>query len=100
MRAGRGEVANETRSLFRIGVVRDAWRVAGSVLAAVALGSEAREGFVHEQTVYLVTPDGEIEPFEGDAEVEGAAEPGDEQPTVARADGQPEEAAAARSEEE
>lgn len=66
LRAGRGDVVNETRSLFRIGVVRDVYRIGGTLLAAAALGSDATEAFLHEQTVYLITPDGRIEPFEAD----------------------------------
>ncbi|MDQ4048466.1 MAG: NAD-binding protein, partial [Actinomycetota bacterium] len=45
LRAGRGEVANETRSLFKIGIVRDVNRIGGTFLAAVALGSEATGAF-------------------------------------------------------
>ena len=52
LRAGRGEVVNETRSLFRIGVVRDVYRIGGTLLAAAALGSTATAAFLHEQTVY------------------------------------------------
>jgi hypothetical protein len=63
LRAGRGEMTNETRSLLKLGVVRDVYRIGGTLLAAMALGSEAREAFLHEQTVYLVTQDGRIEPF-------------------------------------
>ena len=66
LRAGRGEVANETRSLFKLGIVRDVNRIGGTLLAAAALGSEANEAFLHEQTVYLVLPDGEIERFDDD----------------------------------
>ena len=55
LRAGRGEMTNETRSLLKPGVVRDVYRLGGTLLAAIALGSEAREAFLHEQTVYLVT---------------------------------------------
>ncbi|HEX6401840.1 MAG TPA: NAD-binding protein [Pseudonocardiaceae bacterium] len=66
LRAGRGEVVNETRSLFRIGVVRDVYRIGGTLLAAAALGSNATDAFLHEQTVYLIMPDGSIEPFEAD----------------------------------
>ncbi|MGH3977938.1 MAG: NAD-binding protein [Pseudonocardiaceae bacterium] len=68
LRAGRGEVTNETRSLFSIGVVRDVYRIGGTLLAAAALGSDAMEAFLHEQTVYLITPDGRIEPFEADVQ--------------------------------
>jgi len=43
LRAGRGDVVNETRSLFSIGVVRDVRRIGGTMLAAAALGErEAR----------------------------------------------------------
>jgi voltage-gated potassium channel Kch len=66
LRAGRGEVRNETRALLKLGVVRDVYRIGGTLLAAAALGSDACEAFVHEQIVYLVTPDGRIEPFRGD----------------------------------
>jgi len=63
LRAGRGEVTNETRSLLKLGVVRDVYRIGGTLLAAVALGSQATEAFLHEHVVYLVTLEGEIEPF-------------------------------------
>jgi hypothetical protein len=65
LRAGRGEVRDETRALLKLGVVRNVYRIGGTLLAAAALGSDASEAFVHEQTVYLVTPDGRIEPFRG-----------------------------------
>jgi len=64
LRAGRGEVVNETQSLFKLGIVRDVNRIGGTLLAAAALGSEAKEAFLHEQTVYLVMPDGKVEPFD------------------------------------
>jgi hypothetical protein len=63
LRAGRGEMMNETRSLLKLGVVRDVYRIGGTLLAAVALGSDATEAFLHEHIVYLVTPAGEITPF-------------------------------------
>ena len=65
LRTGGG-VASESGGLFRIGLVRDLYPIGGSVLAAAALGSEAREGFGHEGTSYLVLPDGRIEPFRRD----------------------------------
>lgn len=64
LRAGRGEVLNETRALLKLGTVRDVYRIGGTLLAAAALGSDASEAFLHEQTVYLVTRDGRIEPFD------------------------------------
>jgi Trk K+ transport system NAD-binding subunit len=66
LRAGGGDVVNETRSLFSIGVVRDVRRIGGTMLAAAALGLQAREAFLHEQVVYLIGPDGRIEAFDGD----------------------------------
>ncbi len=69
LRAGRGDVVNETSSLFKIGVVRDVYRIGGTLLAAAALGSPATEAFLSEQTVYLIDPDGRIEPFGSDVEV-------------------------------
>ena len=95
LRAGRGEVANETQSLFKLGIVRDVNRIGGTLLAAAALGSEATDAFLHEQTVYLVFPDGEIEPFDdGDAERE--EEEADEEEESAAGEG----AAAARAGDE
>lgn len=81
LRAGRGEVVNETRSLFTIGVVRDTYRISGTLLAAAALGSDATGAFLYERTVYLVLPDGRVEPATSDVrtvqdEEPGAAEPG------------------------
>lgn len=66
LRAGRGEMMNETRSLLKLGVVRDVYRIGGTLIAAMALGSPAREAFLHERVVHLITPDGSIEPFAGD----------------------------------
>jgi hypothetical protein len=68
LRAGRGEVVNETRSLFKIGVVRDVYRIGGTLMAAAALGSDVDDGFLHGKTVYLIHPDGRLEPFQGDIE--------------------------------
>jgi voltage-gated potassium channel Kch len=63
LRAGDGDATTETRSLFNIGIVRDVYRIAGTALAAVALGYDARGAFPYQGTVYLVDRDGEIEPF-------------------------------------
>lgn len=68
LRAGRGDVVNETRSLFSIGVVRDVYRIGGTLLAVAALGSDATDAFLHEQTMYLITPDDRVEPFESDVQ--------------------------------
>ncbi|MBA3421595.1 MAG: NAD-binding protein [Thermoleophilaceae bacterium] len=63
LRAGDGDATTEIRSLFDIGVVRDVYRIAGTALAAVALGYDAREAFPYQGTLYLVDHHGEIEPF-------------------------------------
>ena len=63
LRAGRGEMMSETRALLKLGVVRDVHRIGGTLIAAMALGSPAREAFLHDKVLYLVTPDGTIEPF-------------------------------------
>ncbi len=69
LRAGGGEVINETRSLFTIGVVRDVYRVGGTLLAAAALGFKGDQAFLHEHTVYLIAPDGAIQAVDADIEV-------------------------------
>ena len=76
LRAGRGEVVNETRSLFAIGVVRDTYRISGTLLAAVALGQDATGAFLHERTVHLIMPDGRIEAAESDVRTVLEAEAG------------------------
>ncbi len=62
-RAGDGDLTSDTRSLFQVGVVRDVYRIAGTALAAVALGRDVREAFPYGSTIYLVDRLGEIEPF-------------------------------------
>ena len=74
LRAGRGDVVNETSSLFKIGIVRDVNRIGGTLLAAAALGSPVTEAFLWEQTVYLIGPDGQIEPFDSDVETTHSSE--------------------------
>ena len=63
LRAGDGDATSEVRALFTIGVVRDVYRIAGTALAAVALGYDAEEAFPYAGTLYLVNAAGEIEPF-------------------------------------
>jgi len=67
LRAGDGDATSETRSLFRIGVVRDVHRIAGTALAAVALDYRADAAFPYEGALYLVAADGAITPFEAHA---------------------------------
>jgi len=68
LRAGRGDVVNETSALFSIGVVRDVRRIGGTLVAATALGGDFRGAFLHEKVVYLIGRDGQIEPFDADLE--------------------------------
>lgn len=63
LRAGDGDATSETQSLFGIGIVRDVYRIAGTTLAAAALGYDAHEAFPHEDKLYLVDRQGGIEPF-------------------------------------
>jgi Trk K+ transport system NAD-binding subunit len=62
LRAGDGELANETRSLFKVGLVRDVHRIAAALLAARLTGSEAREVICHDDEAHLLHDDGSIEP--------------------------------------
>jgi TrkA-N domain len=72
LRAGGGEATDEIRSLFGIGVVRDVHRIAGTALAAIALGRDTHEAFPYEGTMYLVDSRDEITPF---TPVEATARP-------------------------
>lgn len=64
LRAGSGDVSDETRALFSIGVVRDVYLVGGTLLAAATLGSAASAAFACDDTVYISAPDGSAEPYE------------------------------------
>jgi Trk K+ transport system NAD-binding subunit len=72
LRAGSGDVLDETRALFRIGAVRDVYRIGGTLLAAAALGLPAEEAFIVEETVWVIAQDGRLEPFEAHLETAGA----------------------------
>ena len=63
LRAGDGDLADETRSLFRIGHVIDVHRLGAAYIAGVALGSDADAVAVREGTPELLLPDGGHEPF-------------------------------------
>jgi hypothetical protein len=63
LRAGDGDAASETQSLFGVGVVRDVYRIAGTALAATILGHQAREAFPHDHVMYLVDDVGGIGTF-------------------------------------
>ena len=61
LRAGDGRVANETRSLFRIGLVRDVHRLAAVLLAARATGSDAVRVVCIGDDAHLMYEDGSLE---------------------------------------
>lgn len=61
LRAGDGRVANETRSLFRIGLVRDVHRIAAVLLAARATGSDAVRVVCIGDDAHLMYEDGRLE---------------------------------------
>jgi Trk K+ transport system NAD-binding subunit len=61
LRVGDGRLANETRSLFRFGLVRDVHRIAAALIAAQATGSAARRVICLEDEAHLVHDDGRVE---------------------------------------
>jgi voltage-gated potassium channel Kch len=61
MRVGDGRVANETRSLFRIGLVRDVHRIAAVLIAARATGSDAVRVVCVGDGAHLMHEDGRLE---------------------------------------
>jgi Trk K+ transport system NAD-binding subunit len=63
LRAGHDEVIRESRSLFHIGIVRDATELAATCLAAAAVGYDVDHAFVHDERAYVRLTDGRIEPF-------------------------------------
>jgi hypothetical protein len=66
LRVGDGEVANETRSLLALGLVRDVHRIAAALLAAKALGREAESVVCLGDDAHLRLPDGRLERAELD----------------------------------
>ena len=66
LRVGDGEVANETRSLLGLGLVRDVHRIAAALLAAMALGREAESVVCLGDDAHLRFPDGRLERAELD----------------------------------
>ena len=61
LRVGDGRLANETRSLFKLGIVRDVHRIAASLIAAQATGSEASSVMCRDEHTHLVHDDGTVE---------------------------------------
>ena len=63
LRAGDGEVADETRSLERIGHVLDVHRLAAAYIAGIALGSDAEAVAVRDGRPQLLLQDGTWDEF-------------------------------------
>ena len=61
LRVGDGRLANETRSLFKLGIVRDVHRIAAALIAAQATGSAAGRVVCLEEEAHLVHDDGTME---------------------------------------
>ena len=61
LRVGDGNVANETRSLLALGLVRDVHRMAASLLAAKILGDDAESVVCLGDDAHLRFPDGRLE---------------------------------------
>jgi hypothetical protein len=61
LRVGDGRLANETRSLFKIGIVRDVHRIAAGLIAALATGSPAASVICEDDRAHLVQEDGSVE---------------------------------------
>ncbi len=61
IRVGDGNVANETRSLLALGLVRDVNRLAATFLAAKILGEDAESVVCLSDSAHLRYPDGRLE---------------------------------------
>jgi Trk K+ transport system NAD-binding subunit/vacuolar-type H+-ATPase subunit F/Vma7 len=66
MRVGDGQVANESRSLLPLGLVRDVHRIAATLLAAMAVGQKAQSVVCLGDDAHLRFPDGRLESTELD----------------------------------
>ena len=66
LRVGDGSVANETRSLLALGLVRDVHRLAATLLAAKILGGEPDSVVCLGDDAHLRFPDGRLERAELD----------------------------------
>ena len=67
LRVGDGDVANETRSLLALGIIRDVHRLAAALLAAQILGGGAESVVCIGDDAHLRFPDGRLERAELDA---------------------------------
>jgi len=76
LRAGSGDVMDETRALLSISAVRDVYRIGGTLFAAAALGSSAQEAFVADDAVWVIGQDGRIEPVDVHLKTGATSAPG------------------------
>jgi hypothetical protein len=60
LRVGDGDVANETRSLLALGLIRDVHRIAAALIASIALGDEADTVVCLGDDAHLRFPDGRL----------------------------------------
>jgi hypothetical protein len=68
IRVGDGNVANETRSLLALGVIRDVHRIAAAMISSIALGEERPESVVClGDDAHLRYEDGRLEKAELEA---------------------------------
>ena len=61
LRVGDGRLANETRALFKLGLVRDVHRIAAALIAAQATGSPASSVICLDEDTHLIHDDGTVE---------------------------------------
>ncbi|HEX6116135.1 MAG TPA: NAD-binding protein [Solirubrobacterales bacterium] len=60
LRVGDGDVANETRSLLALGLIRDVHRIAATLIASIALGDEPETVVCLGDDAHLRFPDGRL----------------------------------------
>ena len=61
LRVGDGRLANETRSLFKLGIVRDVHRIAAALIAAQATGSPREASSASRSTPTSCTTTARVE---------------------------------------
>lgn len=61
LRVGDGDVADETRSLLALGLIRDIHRIAAVLIASMTLGEQAESVVCLGDEAHLRFPDGRLE---------------------------------------
>jgi Trk K+ transport system NAD-binding subunit len=64
LRVGDGDVANETRSLLALGLIRDVHRIAAILIASMTLGKDAESVVCLGDDAHLRFPDGRLQEVE------------------------------------